>query len=54
MAETMKAALLKGWNDLAVEDVPIPQVGPGEVLVRVNACGLCGTDLKMVEGAHPG
>ena len=51
MANTMKAALLKGWNDLAVEDVPMPEVGAGEVLVRVNACGLCGTDLKMVEGA---
>ena len=51
MAGTMKAALLKGWNDLAVEDVPIPEIGHGEVLVRVHACGLCGTDLKMVEGA---
>lgn len=54
MAQTMKAALLKGWNDLAVEDVPMPEVGHGEVLVRVNACGLCGTDLKMVQGGFEG
>ena len=54
MAGTMKAALLKGWNELVVEDVPIPEVGPGEVLVRVNACGLCGTDLKMVQGGFEG
>lgn len=47
---TMKAALLRDWNDLAVEEVPVPEPGPGEVLVRVRACGLCGTDLKMVRG----
>jgi len=48
---TMRAALLKDWNDLAVEDVPVPEPAPGEVLLRVRACGLCGTDLKMVTGA---
>lgn len=48
---TMKAAVLRGWNDLAVESIDIPQPGPGDVLVRVRACGLCGTDLKMVKGA---
>ncbi len=47
---TMKAALLRDWNDLAVEEVPVPEPGPGEVLVRVRCCGLCGTDLKMVRG----
>ncbi|MGA7272069.1 MAG: NAD(P)-dependent alcohol dehydrogenase, partial [Acidimicrobiia bacterium] len=30
---TMKAALLRDWNDLAVEEVPVPEPGPGEVLV---------------------
>ena len=48
---TMRAAVLRAWNDLAVEEVEIPEPGPGEVLVRVKACGLCGTDLKMVRGA---
>lgn len=50
----MKAALLRGWNDLAVEVVATPEPGPGEVLVRVKACGLCGTDLKLVQGAFEG
>lgn len=48
---TMRAAVLRDWNDLAVERLDIPDPGPGEVLVRVRACGLCGTDLKMVQGA---
>ena len=48
---TMRAAVLRAWNDLAVEEVEVPEVAPGEVLVRVRACGLCGTDLKMVRGA---
>lgn len=49
--KTMKAALLRGWDDLAVEEVAVPEPEPGEVLLRVRACGLCGTDLKMVSGA---
>ena len=48
---SMRAAVLKGWNDLSVEDVEVPEPEPGEVLLRVRACGLCGTDLKMVHGA---
>ncbi|MGH8871381.1 MAG: zinc-dependent alcohol dehydrogenase [Acidimicrobiia bacterium] len=48
---TMRAAVLRGWNDLAVEEVATPEPAPGEVLLRVRSCGLCGTDLKMVQGA---
>ncbi|MGH9246834.1 MAG: zinc-dependent alcohol dehydrogenase [Acidimicrobiales bacterium] len=51
---TMRAAVLRGWNDLAVEEIPVPAPEPGEVLVRVRACGLCGTDLKMVAGGFEG
>lgn len=47
---TMKAAVLRAWNDLRVEEIPVPELEPGDVLVRVRACGLCGTDLKMVKG----
>jgi threonine dehydrogenase-like Zn-dependent dehydrogenase len=50
----MRAALLRDFGKLAVEDVPTPQPGPGEVLVRVTACGICGTDLKIVAGAYQG
>jgi L-iditol 2-dehydrogenase len=51
---TMRAAVLRDWNDLVVAEIEVPEPGPGEVLVRVEACGLCGTDLKMVQGAFAG
>ena len=54
MTETMRAAVLRGWNDLGVEEVERPRPGPREVLVQVKACGLCGTDLKMVKGGFEG
>jgi threonine dehydrogenase-like Zn-dependent dehydrogenase len=49
--ETMRAAVLFGPNDLRVVDWPVPKPGPGEVLVKVEACAICGTDPKLV--AHP-
>jgi L-iditol 2-dehydrogenase len=51
---TMRAALLRDFGKLDVEEVPVPGPGPGEVLVRVRACGICGTDLKIVSGAYKG
>jgi L-iditol 2-dehydrogenase len=51
----MKAVVYHGKNDLRVEDVPVPEPGPGEMLVRVDACGICPTDLKKIEkGLLPG
>lgn len=41
----MKAAVYYGENDFRVEDVPKPEIGHGELLVKVRACGVCGTDL---------
>jgi len=41
----MKALVLHGIRDLRVEEVPTPKAGPGEVLVRVRAVGLCGSDV---------
>src|SRR5438477_5889165 len=38
---------------LELKDVPIPEPGPDEVLVRVKACGVCRTDLHVVEGELP-
>ncbi len=43
----MKAALLYGVEDLRVEDVEVPRVEAGEVLVRVRGATTCGTDLKI-------
>jgi L-iditol 2-dehydrogenase len=51
----MKAAVYRGREDLRVEDVPVPEPGPGELLVRVLACGICPTDLKKIQkGLLPG
>ncbi|MBV8717144.1 MAG: alcohol dehydrogenase catalytic domain-containing protein [Chloroflexi bacterium] len=47
----MRAAVLFGPNDLRVVDKPVPEPGPGEVLVKVAMCGTCGTDLKLQ--THP-
>jgi L-iditol 2-dehydrogenase len=45
----MKAAVYRGKGDLRVEDVPVPEIGAGEMLVRVEACGICPTDIKKIE-----
>ena len=45
----MKAVVYRGKGELRVEDVPVPEPGPGEMLVRVDACGICPTDLKKIE-----
>lgn len=50
----MQAAVLHEFGKLSVEEVPVPVPGPGEVLVRVRACGICGTDLKIVGGVYEG
>lgn len=44
----MLAAVYHGKDDVRVERIPVPAIGAGEVLVRVAACGVCGTDLKKV------
>ena len=50
---TMQAAVYRGVNDVRLETVPVPRIGPGEMLVRVHSCGVCGTDLKKIStGSH--
>jgi L-iditol 2-dehydrogenase len=50
---TMRAAVYRGVNDVRIETVPVPKIGAGEVLIRVAACGVCGTDLKKIHtGSH--
>ncbi len=47
----MKAMVLRAFNsDLVLTDLEQPVPGPGEVLIRVKACGICGTDLKIQKG----
>jgi len=53
LPETMLAAVYHGQNDIRLERVPVPAIGPGELLIRVHSCGICGTDLKKIAtGSH--
>ena len=45
----MRAVVYRGVNDLRLETVPVPRIGPGELLVRVAACGVCPTDIKKIQ-----
>jgi L-iditol 2-dehydrogenase len=50
---TMKAAVYRGVNEVRLETVPVPEIGAGEILLRVHTCGICGTDLKKIaSGSH--
>ena len=54
MAKTMKAAVVRGFGKpLSIEEVPIPSPGPGEVLVKIMATGVCHTDLHAADGDWP-
>jgi L-iditol 2-dehydrogenase len=49
----MRAVVYYGKNDLRLETVPVPAIGPGELLVKIATCGICGTDLKKIHtGSH--
>ncbi len=51
--DTMRAAVYRGVNDIRLESVPVPAIGPGELLVKIATCGVCGTDLKKIHtGSH--
>jgi len=51
--KTMRAAVYRGVDDVRVETVPVPEIGAGEVLVKIHTCGICGTDLKKIHtGSH--
>src|SRR5438067_418760 len=47
---TMRAAVLRGPHSMSVESVPVPQLAPNEVLVKVDANGLCGSDVHCYTG----
>src|ERR1700693_4989014 len=50
---TMLAAVYRAVNDVRLETVPVPEIGPGEILIKVHTCGICGTDLKKIAtGSH--
>ena len=47
----MKALVLKAYGQLEIQDVPAPGIGPRDVLVRVMACGICGSDVHGMDGS---
>ena len=50
---TMLAAVYRAVDEVRLETVPVPTIGPEEMLVRVHSCGVCGTDLKKIStGSH--
>ncbi|MDB6170757.1 MAG: L-iditol 2-dehydrogenase [Chthoniobacteraceae bacterium] len=48
----MKAARLFGKNDLRVQDIPVPELQPGEILLRTASASVCGTDIRMLKHGH--
>ncbi len=51
--DQMQAAVYYGQDDMRLETVAVPKIGPGELLVRIHTCGICGTDLKKIAtGSH--
>src|SRR4051812_50121285 len=47
----MKALVLKEYRQFALEDFPVPTIQADEVLVRVRACGICGSDVHGMDGS---
>lgn len=52
LPDTMRAAVLVAPGHFALRQVPVPAIGPDEVLVRVRRCGLCGTDIHIWKGHY--
>jgi len=53
LPRTMQAAVYHAPGDVRTETIPVPEIGPGEVLIRIDTCGVCGTDLKKIHtGSH--
>ncbi len=49
LPQSMRAAVYLGNGEIAVQSIQTPAIGPGEILVRVETCGICHTDLKKIE-----
>src|SRR5437660_628790 len=52
ITKTMRAGVYREKGIVRVEEVPVPEVGDGEVLIKVAACGVCGTDIKKIFHAY--
>ncbi|KUO63021.1 MAG: hypothetical protein APF84_10870 [Gracilibacter sp. BRH_c7a] len=54
ISKEMNGVVLYGPNDFKVEKIPVPKPGPFEVLMKVKATAICGTDVGIISGKHPG
>ena len=54
LPQTMQAAILTGRNQLEVQKVPTPKPGPMEVLLQVESCACCSTDVSLMNKPLPG
>ena len=52
MSKTMHAAVYHGPNDIRFEEVPYPELGPGDLIIKVLNVNICGTDLRILHGGH--
>ncbi|KKK79280.1 hypothetical protein LCGC14_2835080, partial [marine sediment metagenome] len=52
MKNIMKSAVLYGKNDVRIQDYERPVPGKGEVLLKVEVCAVCGTDLRIIRNGH--
>jgi L-iditol 2-dehydrogenase len=53
LPRTVQAAVYRAVDDVQTEEIAVPEIGAGEVLVRIDTCGICGTDLKKIHtGSH--
>jgi len=48
----MKAAVFRGIEDIKIEDIPKPKITKDEILLKVNACAICGTDVRIFKSGH--
>ena len=52
LPKTMKAVVIHGPEDYRLEELPVPQAGPGEVVIKIDHAGVCASDMKCFFGAH--
>jgi len=52
MSKTMQAAVYHGPNDIRYEEVSYPELGPGDLIIKVLNANICGTDLRILHGGH--
>ena len=53
MQETMLQEVMTAPKQIRFDTVPVPQAGPGQVLVKIKRIGICGSDIHVYHGTHP-